>query len=326
MHMVIKKILYFAFGIICGIAFTQQEQQYTQYMVNPYTINPALGGTEDFIDIKFGYRKQWVGLESAPRTYYLTGHTTLGKESNVSGYHHRGEHTSWHGVGGYIYSDRTGPISRSAFYGQYAFNMPLTRQVRLSVGSFFGIKQFSYDLTGLRREDFTDEVLPNNRLVQILPDVSLGAWVYSKFWYFGASAFQLLQNNISFNQFVTDPNFENGKLISHFFVTGGGKLAASEELTVVPSFAIKGAPNTPVSVDLNVKIDYNDQFFGGLSYRVGDAFAIIAGAVIEKTVEISYSYDLTTSDLRKVSNGSHEIVLGLRLKHPKHILCASSFW
>ena len=67
--------------MLVGLAmFAQQEQQYTMYFVNPYTINPALAGTEDFIDIKLGGRYQWMGIEAAPKTIYLTAHSTLGKE------------------------------------------------------------------------------------------------------------------------------------------------------------------------------------------------------------------------------------------------------
>jgi hypothetical protein len=32
------------------IGFAQQRPQYTQYMVNPFLLNPALSGTEDYTD------------------------------------------------------------------------------------------------------------------------------------------------------------------------------------------------------------------------------------------------------------------------------------
>jgi hypothetical protein len=34
----------------------QQLAQYSQYMNNNYILNPAVAGTEDFIDLKFSYR------------------------------------------------------------------------------------------------------------------------------------------------------------------------------------------------------------------------------------------------------------------------------
>lgn len=322
-----KNLFYLAFVMIYSLGFTQQEQHFTQYMVNPYTINPGLGGTEDFIDVKLGYRNQWTGFESAPKTYYLTAHSTIGKEFNAGGYHHKSEHKKWHGVGGYIYSDNTGPISRNSYYGQYAYNLALNKHLRLSIGTFIGIKHFSYDLSGLRREDVNDDVLPNTQISQVMPDANVGLWLYNRDWYIGASSFQLLQNKLSIQEFTQLSNAdENGKLIAHYFITGGVKLPMSEDFTAVPSFALKGAPNSPLSLDLNIKISYHDQYFGGASFRHGDALSLIAGTVVNEMLDISYSYDLTTSALNKASNGSHEIIIGLRIKHPNHILCASRFW
>lgn len=309
-------------GYVAG-CYAQQEQQFTQYMINPFTINPALGGTEDFTDIKVGYRKQWVHIEDSPQTYYATAHTTLGKEFHTNGYHHRGEHQSWHGIGGYVYGDQSGAISRNSFYGQYAFNMPLNRSIRLSIGTFLGLQQYSYDLSGLKREDLIDSSIPVDRLVNLVPDLSLGFWLYSSNWYIGGAVSQLFNNDINI---VSQGDLNRARLVPHSFITGGVKLLASEELAVVPSFAFKASSLTSMSLDLNIKLDYNDQYFGGLSYRSEDAFAIIAGAVINKTLEISYSYDITTSSLKTVSNGSHEFILGVRLKHSKHVLCASNFW
>jgi hypothetical protein len=50
----------------------QQRPQYTQHMINPFLVNPAVSGTEDYTDIRAGYRKQWVGFDGSPRTMYLS--------------------------------------------------------------------------------------------------------------------------------------------------------------------------------------------------------------------------------------------------------------
>ena len=77
---------------------------------------------------------------------------------------------------------------------------------------------------------------------------------------------------------------------------------------------------------MSAKIDYSDQYWAGISVRGGDAFIVMVGTVINKQLELSYSYDLTYSDIRKASTGSHEIVIGYRLKHPGHLVCPSRFW
>ena len=307
-------------------AKAQQEQQYSQYLVNGYVINPAMGGTEDYIDIKLGARAQWVGFEDAPKTIYLSGHTALGKDFNNSHAHHKGEHQYWHGVGGYVYSDNTGTIARTSAYASYAYNLPLANRgkLRLSLGAFGGLKQFKYN-PGDHISTLHDQgdVVAETNAVKLLPDASLGFWLYSKRFYVGGSLFQALGSKIE----TTDaPNLGDAQLSRHFILTAGLKAQISQYFSLIPSFLVKNNSSAPISVDVSGKIDYDDTYWGGLSVRGGDAIIAMVGVVLNKKLELSYSYDLTYSDIRKASTGSHEVVIGYRLKHPGHLVCPSSFW
>ena len=55
---------------------------------------------------------------------------------------------------------------------------------------------------------------------------------------------------------------------------------------------------------------YNKRFWGGVSYRAGDAIVGIVGLELFNGVRIGYSYDFTTSRISKYSSGSHEITVG----------------
>ena len=68
--------------------FAQQRPQYTQYVLNNYIINPALSGIENYTDVKISSRDQWVGLNGAPRTMYLTVHSPIGKKTTKLPQHH----------------------------------------------------------------------------------------------------------------------------------------------------------------------------------------------------------------------------------------------
>ena len=65
-------------------ALAQQQAQYSQYMNNNYLLNPGATGVEDYIDVKFSYRTQWTGLEGAPKTYYASINSSLGKWRTTS--------------------------------------------------------------------------------------------------------------------------------------------------------------------------------------------------------------------------------------------------
>ena len=313
--------------MLVGLAmFAQQEQQYTMYFVNPYTINPALAGTEDFIDIKLGGRYQWMGIEAAPKTIYLTAHSTLGKEFKPE-YHHHGEHSYWHGVGGYVYKDQTGPLSRSGYYGSYAFNNPINKKLRLSTGIFAGLKQFTVDGSFFNNKQDDNVIANSATLSKMVPDMSFGMWLYSKDYYMGISVFQLLGSDLNFEG-LQDPNIQTaeGSLGRHVFIQGGYRIALADHLDIIPSFAVKFINPAPISKDINVKLNYDESFFVGGSWRIGDSFSAVVGTVLIDQWEVAYSYDLNVSGLRKYNTGTHEIIIGYRLKHPRHINCPSKFW
>lgn len=72
-----------------------------------------------------------------------------------------------------------------------------------------------------------------------------------------------------------------------------------------------------MQLDINSRIEYNNTYWTGLSWRYQDAAALVAGVKI-KGLRIGASYDLTTSNLSKVSNGSVELFLGYCYTiHPK---------
>jgi len=48
--------------------------------MNNYIVNPAIGGIENYIDVKLSMRNQWLGIEGAPKTLYATVHGSIGKK------------------------------------------------------------------------------------------------------------------------------------------------------------------------------------------------------------------------------------------------------
>ena len=70
-----------------------------------------------------------------------------------------------------------------------------------------------------------------------------------------------------------------------------------------------------------MKFSFQDKFWLGGSYRHDDSFGVLAGFNISSFINVSYSYDITTSALNTVSNGSHELVIGLLLNNRYKVTC-----
>ena len=75
----IKKAVFhilFLFAVIGGI-YAQQDAQYTQYMFNTMSVNPAYAGSRGQLSMAALYRAQWVGLDGAPKSFTLNLHSPI---------------------------------------------------------------------------------------------------------------------------------------------------------------------------------------------------------------------------------------------------------
>jgi len=305
-------------------ARAQQQAQYSQYMNNNYLLNPGATGVEDYIDVKFSYRTQWVGLEGAPRTYYASISSSLGKWRSTSKRTLRDRLRPFHAVGGLVYNDVTGPTSRTSVYGSYAYNAVLTRSIRVALGVSVGMQQFAVDGQQLR---FFDPTTVAASAASRVFDTSAGLWVYSPDFYFGVAGAQLFGNKLDFsygpNQL--DAGAPGNALRRHYFVTGGVRLPLDEDWSVVPSVLVKAVAPAPLSVDINAKLKYKDLLWVGASWRAFDSVVGMVGVSYEQFT-LGYSYDTGLSQLAGYHNGSHEVLLGLRLKKKAQVVCTNKFW
>jgi type IX secretion system PorP/SprF family membrane protein len=318
----VKIIFVLALALASGMSCAQQAVQYSQYMNNNYVLNPAAGGTEDYVDIKASFRRQWLGIIGSPKTYYLTVHSPIakfrGKPNPI-----RDKYRNFSALGGTLFSDATGPISRMGAYVSYGYNMSLTKLFRVSVAASVGVQQYTLDGTQLIWHDTGDEIGIQRGFV---PDATLGVWAYNTHMYFGASATQLTQQKLPYNLPPSQKTGPFQRLANHYYITGGVRIPMYYDFTLIPSIMIKYNTPAPVSVDLNVKLKYQDLLWAGVSYRNLDSFVGMAGVTINKWIDIGYAYDATVSRLAPYANGTHEILVGVRLKPRSQLICPSNFW
>ncbi|RYG05749.1 MAG: type IX secretion system membrane protein PorP/SprF, partial [Chitinophagaceae bacterium] len=228
-----------------------------------------------------------------------------------------------HGMGITAVLDKAGPISRLDLNLTYAYHLQLAGTLNLSVGAAAGISRVGLDIAALTFENPNDPALNNAIVNRIKPDLSMGVWLYGARFFAGASVQQVLPQKMSF---TTDPAYNLGKDVPHAFLTAGYKFFLDENISVTPSFMLKYINPMPLSVDANVKFAFKDRFWVGGSYRYDDSYAGMAGVNISKLVNLTYSYDFTTTSLRNVSYGSHEIVLGLQLNNVYEVVSSMRMW
>lgn len=285
----------FVFGIVYS-SIGQQIPQSSHYMFNQFAYNPALAGIKSCIDIHSGYRFQWVGLEGAPSTGFLNASIPLkSKKNNVL--------APTHGLGVQMEYDQIGPFSEFDFQAAYAIHLNVSRKLKFSAGAFLGFKQLAFNAAEASTID-PDPLIQNNGSKFIFPDASLGVWLHSDKFYVGASMMQMIRNK--WQNIGLDSRYTN-----HITLTGGYKFKLKKDFSIIPSTMMKFAFNATPSIDITALVDYRDIISMGLSYRNEDAVAVIVKGNILGYVFLAYSYDISTSRLNVVNQGSHEISIGI---------------
>jgi type IX secretion system PorP/SprF family membrane protein len=320
----------------------QQRPHYTQYILNNYVLNPALSGIENYTDLKLSARDQWVGINGAPQTFYLTVHAPLGKKdykTTATSYGMPGENPRgnayWesytasephHGVGLSIISDRTGNFNRTTVSGSYAYHLGLNATTNIALGVSPGISRITRDAS---RTDFgggvnTDPAQANNAAINRLrPDIGAGIWLYSASYFVGVSAQQIIPQKIAF---VDDATYNTGRLVPHIFISAGYRFLLTEDINALPSVMVKYvSPNSP-QVDVNMKMQYRDLFWMGASVRVREGYQGMIGLNLANSVNVGYAYDFSQTKLNTASRGTHELIVGFLLGNRYDDTCPRNVW
>jgi type IX secretion system PorP/SprF family membrane protein len=318
----------------------QQRPHYTQYILNNYILNPALTGIENYTDVKISGRDQWVGLDGAPRTMYLTVHMPIGKKDyktsatsySVPGENPRGTNY-WsnytasephHGIGFSVMNDRTGLYNRFSANVSYAYHLGLSARTNIAAGFAAGIQSINRDGTKstFNNNDPTDPAQGNTSdIYRVRPDLSAGIWINGADYFVGLSAQQVIPQKVSF----TDDTL-GFKIVPHLFATGGIRFLLSEDVNAIPSVMVKYVSPLDPQLDVNLKLQYQDLFWVGGSYRLNDGYAAMLGLNVANSFNMGYAYDFTRTALNTVSRGTHEIIIGFLIGNRYGDTCPRNVW
>jgi len=299
------KALYISlFLIICSGLSAQQAPQYSHYVFNQFQLNPALAGDGDCLDLRFGFRRQWVGIDESPNTVKGSMHTAVGKASRSGTYH---------GVGIKFEQDEAARFSQSIVQLAYAYHFKLGRETEASIGLFAGFNATRTDLNGNRVQDPTtnepDPILTGSSTGRnfIIPEISPGFWMHNESAFLGISIKHAFPNKWIENE----DGLTTGKLVQHLNLTAGKAYSMGNKTSIIPSIRVGYAAPAPLAIDLNAMLDFNQRFAIGAGYRNGDAVIAMMKLNFANYFTLGYAYDITTSALKQVSSNTHEVVLAI---------------
>ena len=148
--------------LVSWLGQAQQDAQYTQYMYNTISVNPAYAGSRDVMSIFGLHRTQWVGLDGAPVTNAVSINTPI-NNSNV-------------GLGVSIVNDKSGPSDENNIAVDVSYVMPTSERYRLSFGLKATINLLNVDFTKLNIYNPTDPRFTDNIDNKLSPNIGTGIY------------------------------------------------------------------------------------------------------------------------------------------------------
>ncbi len=293
----IKRVLIWCFLIVPGLEAGAQFDipRLSQYLINGMVINPAYAGSREALSITAVDKEYLTGFTGHPRTMKFAAHTPL-----------KNEHVA---LGFSIENNYNPLVKNSGIYGDYAYRIWLGG-VRLSLGLKAGLYHYSENYDGdfqLYDQTETDPSFISNS--GFAPNFGAGAYLYNNTFFAGLSVPYFLDFPAEGKKF----NFNAGSY--HYILTAGYLLNVSENFKLKPSTLVDySSANLDIQGGLNF-ILLQDKVWAGAMYRTAArAFTGILEFQVFSSFRIGYAYDYYFTNLSRVSNGTHEIMLRYEFK------------
>jgi len=328
--MVNKHILKsFIIGGLLSVSLVSQAQHdpyFTHFRFNQQAYNPAAAGSkEEYICISglthYQYRQYndqtfVTGTEVdpngeviknvAPETYNLNANTLLNLDK-------KGRNKMGFGIT--IIDDKVGFMKTTSFKGALNYRKPIQGNFGFfSFGIEIGSTSFGYDQPKFRWIDDQDPHIPTGGGNQSQIDLGAGVLYMQKKlgplsdFFIGASYNHL--NAAKYNFSVRMANGVDAAVDMNFvryayFTTGADWNLPNDNWKLEPTVLVKYNPK--LQLDLGMTALWAKTIRMGLGYRTAaDALSILVGYE-RGQLQIGYSYDITMSKVRLVSDGTHEV-------------------
>jgi len=300
------------FSVCCISVHAQNYPVYNNFFVNPFLYNPAEALTE-YTTIYALHRQQWMNVEGAPMASALT-FTTLLNDSRA-------------GIGGKITSYRRGLLTTSDFSLTYAYGIPTGQKNWLFFGLSGGAISNTIDLNKV--SDPNDPAIATYLANNIQPAASFGMLYRSGSGLnIGISLPQLFpsvfNSDESFSELTVSPTdnvfftiYYKRKVESKIVARnkGGLKQKVKTQEAIAPLefyFNYKYSKYGNSQFELLAKLNLTQNFWLGGSYRLPYGFTGNLGINAQRFT-FGYSYEPGNQPQDGFSQGTHEVILGLKL-------------
>lgn len=253
-------------------AQAQKDVLYSQYLVNPLSINPATAGSRESFHLTAFFRRKWVSLRNAPVTQSVSADGAVAK-GRV-------------GLGFQALNDRMGVFAATGIYGSVAYRFNLPALAKLSIGVQGGVSV-------LPLYDFTTATTLN----RAIGSFGLGIYYQSDRFFGGISAPELTgQTPDLTGRFVY-------RSVRPVMLQIGTTLDVDDNVVLMPSVLVSQIAGRSPGIDLNARLWFNEEIGLGISYRRNSPGVVSTNYVqalgeyqLTKAIRVGYIFNSKTPE------------------------------
>lgn len=298
------------FSIFCINSFSQENSIYLNYYLNPFIINPAVTGTEEYPVAELSYKKQWLGITNAPGTILISGNLGVGNYDfyDPKGFLNKGllKIRARVGLGAAFFADNNGPLSYTGTILSYAYHVPINNMSRLSFGlSVIGALN-SLNTSMLKPDQSNDNYLLTGNDNVFSANLNFGIYYYDDKCFAGLSCNKILPD-------VSNANNPRKEQPSYFLFGGYKFMKNNNTINFEPSITVKKLGEDKTTFDLHSKFYIKRLNWIALSYSTSNKINLQFGLHLYKMVYAGYNYEYTLSKISSYNLSTNEIYLGINL-------------
>jgi type IX secretion system PorP/SprF family membrane protein len=293
-------------GIASLTGFGQDISNFTQFFINPYTLNPSYAGVEGQTALFAGYRKQWASIEGGPSIGNFSIHTPLTTKLNF---------------GFSATSDKRGitQISAGMVTIGYTAAIDNTTSVRFGLSAGYGFTSVDVgDLASFNDPALANLLSKNSSLIG-----NAGISFHKKTFHAG-----LAMPNIFESIYLSKDAFSVSALkpLEAIVAHASNRFYFNNDKNVFEPYLIYRLNGSlPSQVEVAAILHLQHLVWVGASYKQQFGISGLLGFKLQNQFAVGLSYSIKNSGENQLPSPSYEIQLGYLLRNRKKDVNMYSF-
>ena len=278
-------------------SFSQQQQIYNQFFMNPYIYNPAYAGVDGHGVVFAMYKQQWSKIDGGPSLSHVTYHHPL--KGGV-------------GIGVLAFNESLGPLTTSAgkVTGSYLLNIDRKHFLRFGMSFGMGTNQVTVPEDGI-----LDPAFAGSSSNYLIGDV--GFTYHFDHFNVGVSIPNLFSSGI-----VSENGLESSFApTEQILIKGNYRGHINHEFAIEPHILYRYSSVLPDQFEVATVIHILHLAWVGATYRQYAGMVGLVGFKVKKKFAVGAAFELGNQDINSLTGNSFEIHVGMHFGgHREHRL------